>query len=92
MRKNFVEDKKMMPKTLPRGALKPKKKVESIARSPSTSTRTHDPEGIIAPVKLKPRTVVALELIKKPAAAAAPPPAFNIVTLSKLNWNPPISS
>ena len=44
------------------------------------------------PVKLNPITVLELFDNVKPASAAAPPPAFNIDTLSKLNWKPAIST
>ena len=46
---------------------------------------TPSPAGIVEPVKLNPITVVALEETVKPLAAASPPLAPVILTLSKPN-------
>ena len=45
---------------------------------------------MVAPVKLNPRTVVALFEMVKSASPAAPPPALNTPTPSTLNWKPAI--
>ena len=51
----------------------------------SKNTNTPLPAGMVAPVKLKPITVEALEDTMKPAASAAPPPAPVTSTPSTLN-------
>ena len=57
--------------------------------SPSNSSSTIVPQpSIVEPSREKPRNVVALEEIIKPASPAIPPPADKIVAPSKSIWNP----
>ena len=57
-----------------------------------TVTNTPFPEGIVAPVREKPKIVVPLADIINPLSSAEPPDAPEMVTPDRPNWNPATGS
>ena len=64
---------------------------QSSETSPSSSTNVPEPAGITEPVNENAKTVLPLEEIVKPFAAASPPVAPVTQPLCP-NWNPAISA